>query len=520
MGSPQSRIAFRVDASRRIGSGHVMRCLTLADALRAHGAESVFIHRELPGHMAAVIRERGHAVQALPAPDTDPGTLGETDYTGWLGVSGECDARETAECLEGAYPDWLVVDHYALDVEWESRVRPSTQRIAVLDDLANRDHDCDLLIDQNYFPAPSARYAGRVPEGGQCLLGPRYALLRPEYLRARRSTGPRQGAPHRILVFYGGSDTENETGRALRVLSRPGFEGLAVDVVVGASNPRAEELQRQAAARPNTSLHAPREHLVDLQSQADLALGAGGITTWERCVLGLPTIVTAVAENQVPTSQALATDGIIGYLGHWREISDDRLAAALNNALSAPEELHAQAARAWRVTDGLGAWRIAEVICPTPRDQLMLRPAEAMDRELYFDWANDPVTRRLAHHPEPISWETHVSWFDSRLADPRSGMWVLQTPQGLPVGQARVERQGGEAILSYGIEPGLRGRGWGSRLLELAIQAWADDGGSFPLIGEVRPENEASLRAFRRAGFERVDEGRYGSQRFRLSRPG
>ena len=512
------RVVFRVDASNHIGTGHVMRCLTLADALRAKGAECLFIHRAHAGNMAKTIGTRGYVVRILPAPPAKVGLKDSTEYAHWLGVPAAQDAKETREVLGEERPDWLVIDHYALDSAWEAELRPIVGSIAALDDLADRPHDCDLLLDQNYFLEAAARYSEFVPQAATRLCGPRYALLRPEYARARRLIGPGRGPVSRVLVFYGGADADNETGRALRILSRPEFAHLAADVVIGANNPHKESLRQQIKQRPLTTVHAPREHLVDLQIEADLALGAGGTTTWERCALGLPAIVTAVAENQEPFNQCLADDGAICYLGHRNTLSDETLAQALQEVIADPEALAAQAARAWRVTDGLGAWRVAEAINPTPRDCLALRAAERADKALYFEWANDPETRRQAHNPDPIPWADHDAWFDQRLADPLVHLWVLETPEGLPVGQVRVEPDGDDAILSYSIDPAFRRRGWGTQVLHLAVKEWRASASTETtfLIAETLAGNEASRRALQRAGFLEDSRIEADGYRYRL----
>jgi UDP-2,4-diacetamido-2,4,6-trideoxy-beta-L-altropyranose hydrolase len=236
-------IVFRVDASFQIGSGHVARCLTLADRLRDDGAKCRFIHRLHPGHLVDVIRARGYAVAELPAPSQFA-----SGYQQWLGTSQHQDASETIAALAGESADWLVVDHYGLDAHWEQALRPHAVNIAVLDDLADRPHDCDLLVDQNYQPDGERRYDGLLPERSRRLCGTRYALLRREYAAARRTVGPRRGPVSRVLVFYGGVDAHNETGRALRALSRPGLDHIFVDVVVGAKNPHRRALLELAAA--------------------------------------------------------------------------------------------------------------------------------------------------------------------------------------------------------------------------------------------------------------------------------
>lgn len=466
--------------------------------------------------MADTIRKRGFPVHELPSPLNANGHASVSGYSDWLGVSPEQDAAETREALQTFRPNWLVVDHYALDAEWEKLLRNDVDRIAVVDDLANRAHECDVLVDQNYFPEGATRYQGLTPAYARLLLGPQFALLRDEYADMRRLIGPRRGVVARVLVFYGGSDPSNETGRALRVLNRPEFRHLAVDAVIGANNAHRREVESLAAQRPFIELIEPRPHLAELIAEADLALGAGGTTTWERCALGLPSIVTAVAENQIRPCEALAETGAIHYLGHRAEVTEADLCLALASFLEDETRLSNVSERAWWITDGLGRLRVAEALNPTDQHALRLRPTSADDKSLYFKWANDPDTRRYANHSKMIPWSTHDSWFDARLQDANSHMWVMITPDGLPVGQVRADVQDDKAVLDYSVDPYFRGRGWGKQLLELGAAAWYATGSNLPLMGEVRIENEASCRAFLRAGFEEVGISTAEKRCFRL----
>lgn len=354
------KVAVRVDASVAAGTGHLMRCRTLAQTLRERGAAVTFICRAHHGHGMAMLREDGFAVRSLPKPDVaDRRAADDEDYARWLGVDQLRDAEETIAALSET-PDWLVVDHYGIDAEWERHLRPQAGAILVIDDLANRDHDCDILVDQNYHPNPGARYRGRLPEHALLLLGPDYALLRPEYVEYRRTLQKHDGRIERVFIFFGGTDPDNLTGLALEALSDPAFQDIAVDAVVGPNNPHREALAGKAEARPGTTLHAPRPHLADLMAAADLAIGAGGTTTWERCCLGLPSLVVSVAENQVPACEALARDGVIVYLGHYDEVSVKRMRAALEKNRGELGCLTRHSRAGAHIVDGLGTDRVAE----------------------------------------------------------------------------------------------------------------------------------------------------------------
>ena len=302
-----SHIVFRTDASRAIGTGHVVRCLSLATALREAGATVSFICRAHEGHLCALLAERGFIVHELP--------LSEVKPDGHLGAPWHDDASQTRAILDGVKPDWLVVDHYALDWRWEEALRHAVGRIMVIDDLANRGHDCDLLLDQNMAKDAEQRYASRVPAACRRLLGPRYALLQPQYAQLHVETSPRQGPVRRILLFFGGADSDRLTERAMQAMIALQRPDIAVDVVVGAANPEREKLLALAAAHPQFTVHGALPSLAPLMQAADLTVGAGGSTCWERLCLGLPCITVTVADNQRPATALLAECGLTEWIG-------------------------------------------------------------------------------------------------------------------------------------------------------------------------------------------------------------
>lgn len=345
-----------------MGTGHLIRCRTLAEVLCQRGAKVRFICRDFPGNLIPLLRQAAFPVTVLASPkEDDPSEMSE-NYAAWLGVSQDADAMETIAALAGEKTDWLIVDHYGLDSQWEEQLRPHVGQIVVLDDLANRPHDCDLLLDQNESVAGASRYQGLVPESCRLLVGARYALLRPEYAAYRQTQLPRTGEARRVLVFFGGTDYQNMTGKTIEALSTPQFESLAVDVVVGATNPHRATIVQQVAQRPHTVLYDPRPHLADLMAQADLAVGAGGTTTWERLCLGLPTLVVSIADNQISACRALQDRGLIEYLGRIEMVDVEQLRSAINSLLQSPLRLLEMADRARLQVDGLGAMRVSECL--------------------------------------------------------------------------------------------------------------------------------------------------------------
>jgi UDP-2,4-diacetamido-2,4,6-trideoxy-beta-L-altropyranose hydrolase len=358
------KIAFRADASLLMGSGHLMRCLTLAEALKAQGAECHFISREHPGHLLEVIRQRGHAVTALPAGElmsaTENDSVQQPAHAAWLGCGWQTDALQTGTILASLQPDWLVVDHYAIDQRWEEALAPHYRKLLVIDDLADRPHCCDLLLDQNWFGDDTpTRYRNLVPPHCKCYLGPEFALLKPEYAQLRSNMPSRDGTVRRVLVFLGGSDPTNQTGKVLTALRQPSLAHLQVDVVIGQNHPDVEGIAAQVAARPGSTLHQGLPTLAHLMSRADLMISAGGSTTWERMCLGLPAIVISVAANQKSTNVALMNAGYIDFLGEMNEVSVSNIADAVRHSLVNAATLKVQSNLGQKLVSGIGA----QVVC-------------------------------------------------------------------------------------------------------------------------------------------------------------
>jgi UDP-2,4-diacetamido-2,4,6-trideoxy-beta-L-altropyranose hydrolase len=338
------QFVFRVDASRAVGSGHVMRCLALADCLMARGNRCAFLCRPAPGDLINEIERRGHTVIRIPA--ASGVAMFETD-----------DARATAERLSGLAIDWLVVDHYGLGFEWEHAVGVGARNLLVIDDIG-RDHECTLLLDQNW-PNPMHDHYRRTLSESMLLLGPRYALLRAEFAASRATALQRRtGALDRILVSMGGSDPTNATAKALAGLGAAWQDGWHVDAVIGAGNPHRESIETICSRLPAATLHIQASNMAQLMTAADCAIGAGGSTTWERCCLGLPSLVSILSSDQIPIATAVALDGAQALVGRDHEASIADYTREMS-ALS-PARLLAMSAAAARICDGLGASRVAE----------------------------------------------------------------------------------------------------------------------------------------------------------------
>jgi UDP-2,4-diacetamido-2,4,6-trideoxy-beta-L-altropyranose hydrolase len=303
------KVAFRVDASLLIGIGHVMRCLTLADALKTQGTECYFISREYPGHLLDVIEQRGYQVNRLAAPVSHAIKESELAHAACLGIIWQIDAANTAAILVDLQPDWLVVDHYALDQRWEKALAPHYRKLLVIDDLADRAHNCDLLIDQNLGRKPS-HYAKWVPKHCRVLTSPHYALIRPEFAALRAySLQRRQARPalRQLLISMGGVDQPNATGQVLQALKTCALPAdCRIIVIMGLTAPWLQNVKELATQMPwSTEVVVNVSDMAQRMADSDLAIGAAGSTSWERCCLGLPTLMVVLAANQQASAQAL-----------------------------------------------------------------------------------------------------------------------------------------------------------------------------------------------------------------------
>jgi UDP-2,4-diacetamido-2,4,6-trideoxy-beta-L-altropyranose hydrolase len=357
-------IAFRADASLQIGTGHVMRCLTLADALRERGGSCSFVCRPHQGHLLDLIAQRGHQALALPELQEGAQTKNNSpEHAHWLGTDWTTDAQYTQQALiahKGGEPvAWLVVDHYALDARWEEALRPQAKRIMVIDDLADRPHACDLLLDQN-LGRSKHDYFGLLKGETSTLVGPHYALLRPEFAALRaQSLTRRQNSPllRRLLVTMGGVDKDNATGQVLTALQNCNLPlDLRITVVMGSHAPWLAQVQDQATQMPwHTEVLVGVNYMAQLMADSDLAIGAAGGTAWERCSLGLPSLVFVLAQNQLPGAVALQNVGAAVAMDLPQQISN--FLEPLQLATTAKQMLTKLSKAAAAVTDGEGCQR-------------------------------------------------------------------------------------------------------------------------------------------------------------------
>lgn len=510
------RIAFRVDATERIGGGHVMRCLTLANALRELGAETTFVSAALPASLRERLAGAGHPLQMMAAP-ADFGGDGDHWHEPPLGEEAQsADAAATLATLDGP-ADWMVVDHYLLGRPWHAAVRDGSKRLLVIDDLANRPLDCDVVLDQT-FGRSADDYRDLVPRGAQVLAGTTFALLRPEFTRERPAALQRRrkgGAVGRILISLGTTDVGGITAQAVECVMSSAPD-CAIEVALGEETASFAKVRDIAASHGRVKLHVGTDDMARLMRDADVAIGAAGTTSWERCCLGLPSLTLVLAGNQEAIASRLADVGA-SITVEGPEAISERLAVLL----AEPEMLQSMSAAAFALVDGLGTERVAGTMLERPiasPGKLHLRGATEADAQILWLWRNDPQARLASQSSSgPIPWPAHERWVADALSDPKTRLFIAER-DGLPIGMVRFDDANGGHEVSINMRPDARGKGVGGRILEEACRKFAGRDPA-PLIAIIHGSNTPSRHIFEKCGFE--DHGTFGERGYRrYLRPG
>jgi UDP-2,4-diacetamido-2,4,6-trideoxy-beta-L-altropyranose hydrolase len=335
-----------------------MRCLTLADELARQGAIVQFICREHKGHLRQLIEERGYTVSLLPLADKLIAPSMPV-HTHWIGEHWQQDAEQTSAAIKETI-DWLIVDHYGLDARWHKQLRQRAEKIMVIDDLADRELDCDLLLDQNFYTNQSSRYAQYISKDCTCLLGPQYALLRNEFIELRKQVIARKNLD-KLLIFFSASDPVNETYKAASALTL--FNNIKTDIVVGKNYQHIEAITKLCKDSKHIKLHVDINYMARLMASSDLAIGAMGGATWERIFLGLPTAMTTLANHQIQATKDICTTGTAWHLGNHTDTTSNTYATFLDNLIGSSALLNSASEACFKLTGHqrvYGAQAIAE----------------------------------------------------------------------------------------------------------------------------------------------------------------
>ncbi|NTZ43424.1 UDP-2,4-diacetamido-2,4,6-trideoxy-beta-L-altropyranose hydrolase [Altererythrobacter sp. SALINAS58] len=486
------RVAIRVDASLQMGTGHLHRSLSLAQALRALGAQVRFVTRYLGVDSAAIMREqRFDAVHVLPASENRKPD-DSIAHAAWAQVHQEDDVYQTTAELEAFDPDWVVVDSYSFDAQWHDSVREALDcRIAVIDDLADRNISADLLIDHNLDDDHDEKYVGVLRRPAKLLGGPQYGLLAPAFARGEKYEF--WSEVRGIGIFMGGGDALNFTEKVFEAVVAAGFEG-ALEIVTTSANPHLPRLRKLTAGRCDTSISVDLPDLVAFFARHDLQIGAGGGATWERCCIGVPSVLIITAGNQNVVAPQLASRGIAATPS---QTTVDAIAATIRALIDDPELRRELARKARETVDGNGANRVAVAMLA---DTLTVRPAAAGDSENLFNWRNAPENRVMMNNPEEMDWARHVAWLDRVLSDTARKLFVGEVG-GQPVGSIRFDlEESGATEVSLHLDPGFHSLGLGPHLLAAGEAA----SGADVFVAKVLEKNRPSQLLFERGGYTRT----------------
>ncbi|MFZ5775048.1 MAG: UDP-2,4-diacetamido-2,4,6-trideoxy-beta-L-altropyranose hydrolase [Thermodesulfobacteriota bacterium] len=478
-------LVIRADADKAMGTGHVMRCLALAEAWRGRGGDALFVGKIEPEPLRRRIVAEGHGLVELAAPHPDP-----ADRQMMSRLAGDHASHH-----QGG--SWLALDGYHFDDGYQRAMAEAGWRLLVVDDLRQLDgYCCEVVLNQNSY-GPEMRYP--TSAGATLLLGPRYALLRGEFRRGA-IVEPDPGVGRRVLITMGGADQHNVTAMVLSALAATGIDGLEARAVLGAANPHAAKLAEFAAELP---FHCELLHdvtdMAGLMRWADAAVTAAGTTTYELAALGTPFMTIITADNQEQNAAWLERHGVAVGLGWFSKLTLGQISQRLRDFLENQKQRRDQARRGMELVDGRGAERV--VLAMLARG-MVLRKAGREDSAILLSWANDPESRANSFSSRPISLEEHEKWLNAKLASPDCRLWLASMPDDSLAGMVRFDLAGDEAEISVNLAPAYRGQELGSRLIGRACaQVFQEEQGLKRIVARIKAENRASLRAFASAGF-------------------
>ena len=476
---------FRADSNAQIGTGHVMRCLALAEHWRRAKGQVMFACSEIGRALEARLTSQGFVVHHLSA---SPGSAD--------------DAPETIRLAQRVSPAvsrlWLIADGYHFGADYQRTVKEAGLHALVVDDYGHSEHYyADYVLNQNLH-ADAGLYASREPRT-RLMLGTRYVLLRQQFLAYRGHERTIPAIARKVLVTLGGADPGNITGMVLDAL-----RGLDVEarIVVGGSNPHLEDLQAQASRLgPRISLVVDTTEMPALMAWADVAIAAGGSTSWELAFMGLPSLVLVLADNQRDVAARLEEQGVSVNLGPPSALTARPIAVSTEALLKDEARRATMSSLGRSLVDGDGA---ARVVTRLRAAQLTLRRAEPRDCRLIWEWANDPTVRAAAFSSEPITWESHQSWFAAKLASPTTALFLALDDAGTALGQIRFDwSDHGHAEIDVSVSALARRRGFGGALIRAGVDEMFASTKVETVHASVKEDNRASTRAFEKAGFRR-----------------
>ena len=487
-------IVFRVDSSFKIGNGHLSRCANLADEITAAGNKVFFITKMEVGSAHGILKNR-YPIYFLKnySKENDIDDKKSSELY---------DAKQTIKILKKKNFFSLIVDNYDLGYKWEKTIKPYVNNLIAIDDLANRKHDCDMLLDQNWFEKPYQRYSSLIPQTCSLLLGPSFSLLNANFSRKKRLAlkSLENQSPKNLFIFFGGSDPYGLTLTCLMaIFDSKYFMKINIDVVVGSNNKDIVKIENFCKDKTNLRLHKQIDNIYDVMLGADLAIGAAGVNTWERISFGIYTIVISFSENHKEILKKIIDNNLICYLGHYNQVSKKHITKNLEDKLENISSIKNHMKTFFSLVDGKGAFRASEWIAGNLlKNSWSARPATIDDSDILWMWVNDPDVRKNAINKKKIPKKEHDDWFKKILHNKFSIIYIILIDK-IPIGQVRFEKKGKFLKIDYSLARHFRGRGIAKKMLNTAIKKLKNKPN---LYAEVLNDNIPSKKVFLSLGFQ------------------
>jgi UDP-2,4-diacetamido-2,4,6-trideoxy-beta-L-altropyranose hydrolase len=479
-------IVFRADASPQIGTGHVMRCLALGQSCRKVGERPVFVMCTVTPTMRDRLDSEGFEVKIL---DCVPGSID--------------DAKQTVEASNDVSALWIVVDGYHFDRTYQRSIKELGKKLLLIDDNGCASHYyADIVLNQNIFASENL-YSKR-EHYTSLLLGTRYALLREEFLVWQGWKRKIPEFAQNILVTLGGSDPENVTRKVYDAILQLKFNRLNV-IIVAANNRYSDQMKHLTdESKVNMEFRSNVEKMSDLMAWADVAISAGGTSTWELAFMGLPMITIAIADNQCQIVEELSKDGVAVNAGWHKDVTPSMIAENISDLICDSKKRSEMSQRAQALVDGNGAaWVLKSLMCVSSSQEIgvQLRRVQEGDEDFLWHLANDPDVRSASFSTKMIPWEVHIKWFRKQLNDP-SCIFFIATSENIPIGQVRFEIKDGETTISVSVKKEYRKRNFGSEIIRISTQKIFDSTKTKKVHAYVKIDNTASVLAFQKAKYK------------------
>jgi len=481
-------LTFRTDASPEIGTGHVMRCLALAQAWQDCGGDCIFIMAMDAGLLFQRLIDEGVVIRRIDA------EAGSVD-----------DARLTLEILKDVGARFLVVDGYHFSSDYQQTIKKRSGQdinVLVVDDNSDRDHySADYILNQNIYATDEFYPLSRLEFSSKLLLGPRFCLLRREFLKQKVSNRTVSRSAKKLLITLGGSDPKNITTRILQIICDSDDRDLEVKVIVGSNNRYSKDIKELIAGVTNIKIvqNADDTKMVDAMLWADFAVSAAGSTLWELCRLGVPCLLIIIADNQRMVAKRALDDGITCGSFDIETDAFETLADLIDTIIN---DQQARELCSRRMRNAVAENGCRNVISKLTAKAVQLHDAQLEDCLQVWQWNNDSFVRKMSFKPQPIAWDAHQNWYRARMIDEASEMYVGTDLFGERIGLVRFQIYDGVADIGVVVAPEFRGKGYGTALISEGTKRCLSKRIDVKSVRAlVRSENKASLKAFKNAGF-------------------